>query len=174
MINRTVLLIGTIASVALLSYAGFHINWSKTFSPGPLSPAHKELDVKGKCNACHTKGKRLDTDKCLDCHQEIKSMIQKKRGLHARVTTKCEHCHSEHHIRLFNSIHFNENDFDHAMAGSQIGGKHRLLRCEVCHAKGSYLLNKHKCFQCHVDIHKGENGQDCAECHTQDTFKNVN
>jgi len=174
MIKRTIFLIFTIASVALLFYAGSHLNWSKMLSPGPLSPAHAKLDAKGKCNACHTKGKRLDTDKCLDCHQEIKSMIQTKHGLHARVTTKCNHCHSEHHIRLFNTIHFDAKDFDHSMAGSAMRGKHILLRCEVCHEKGTYLLDRHKCFQCHEDIHKGENGKDCSKCHTQDTFKEAN
>ncbi len=135
MIKRGILLIFAIASVALIFYAVLQLNWSKMLSPGPLSPAHAELGEKGKCNACHTKGKRLDTDKCLDCHREIKSMMQNKRGFHARVTKKCDHCHSEHHIRLFNTVHFDAKDFDHSMAGSPLGGKHLLLRCEVCHEK---------------------------------------
>ena len=174
MIKRTILLIFTIASVALLVYAGFHLNWSKILSPGPLSPAHAKLDAKGKCNACHTKGKRLDTHKCLECHKEIKAMMQNNSGLHARVSKKCEQCHSEHHIRLFNTIHFDAKDFDHSIAGMPIRGKHLLLRCEVCHEKDSYLLHKNKCYQCHEDIHKGENGKDCSECHNQDSFKETN
>ena len=169
--KRIIFLVFTVAIIALLFYIVLNINWSKMLSPGPLSPAHAELDVKGKCNACHTRGKRLDTDKCLLCHQEIKTMMQTNRGFHARVTKRCEHCHAEHHTRLFNAIHFDAKDFDHSMAGSPIGGKHLLLRCEVCHEKGTYLLDKHKCFQCHKDVHNGENGKDCSECHNQDSFQ---
>ncbi|MEW6380274.1 MAG: hypothetical protein AB1611_11800 [bacterium] len=170
-IKGAVSLIFTIASVALIFYGGFRINWSKMLSPGPLSYAHEKLDKKGECNACHTKGKKLDTDKCLNCHQDIKSMIQRKSGLHARVTTECARCHSEHHSRLFNMIHFDEKSFDHSMVGSPLGGKHLLLRCEVCHTEGSYLINENKCFHCHEDIHKGGMGENCHECHNQNNFK---
>ncbi|MEW5803782.1 MAG: hypothetical protein AB1847_16940 [bacterium] len=169
--RRTLFLIFVIACVSVFLYAGCHLKWSQLFSPGPLSSAHEELDANGDCAACHTRGKRLDTRKCLDCHQEIKTMIQAKTGFHSRVSWECEHCHSEHHGRSYRIAHIDPKTFDHALTGWPIEGSHDLLKCEACHKKGSYLLDKNQCIHCHRDVHEGENGTDCTECHNQRTFR---
>jgi hypothetical protein len=174
LLTRRVLVLGfMVVSITLLLYAGFNIRWSKMFSPGPLATAHKELDKKGQCSACHTKGKRLDNSRCLDCHKEIRARIEQKSGLHARVSTECSLCHSEHHGRSYNLRQLDVKTFDHAMTGWPIEGKHVLLKCEACHKKGPYLLEKRECVHCHQDIHKGENGQECSECHTAEKFTDV-
>ncbi len=167
--RRVLFLIFTIAIIMLFFYAGSSLMWSKMFSPGPLSYAHEKLDKSGECDSCHIKGKRLDKSRCLDCHPEIRTKIQDKSGLHARVTTECTECHSEHHGRSYNVGQLDIKTFDHAKTGWLLEGKHTLLKCEACHTNDSYLLNKKECIQCHQDVHDGENGKDCSECHTPTT-----
>jgi len=164
--RRILFLVLVIASITVLLYGAFNLGWARIFSPGPLSAAHKKLDIKGECKACHAKGKRLDNSKCLDCHKEIRAKIQEKSGFHARVSTECTLCHSEHHGRSYNLKQLDAKTFDHAMTGWPIEGKHALLKCEACHPNGIYMLKKNKCINCHQDIHQGENGSECAECHS--------
>jgi len=170
--RRVIFLVFTLAVVGLFFYAGAHLTRSKMFSPGPLSSAHMELDKNGECKACHTKGKRLDNSKCLDCHQKIGNKIQAKSGFHARAGMECTLCHSEHHGRSYNISQLDVKTFEHATTGWAIDGKHALLKCQACHTKGrTYLLDKKDCIHCHQDIHKGENGEECSECHTPKDFK---
>ena len=61
--------------IVFIFYLGFKVKWSKLFSHGVLSEAHEEMEKSGECNACHTKGQKLDFDKCLVCHNEIKEKI---------------------------------------------------------------------------------------------------
>ena len=149
----------------------FHFRWSKLFSPGQLSEAHSTLDESGDCQACHTKGNRLDNDKCLGCHEEIKEKRESGLGLHSRASEECLDCHSEHHGLKCNIAYFDAENFDHSRAGWKLEGIHNELKCGTCHRKETYLLDKTRCIDCHQDIHEGENGDDCAECHSQDTFK---
>ena len=146
------------------------IGWSRIFSPGLLSKAHKDFDQSYECNVCHTKGNKIDNRKCLGCHEEINDRINAGSGLHARISKECSECHSEHHGRDYNPIHFDKETFSHDTSGWKLEGIHTLLRCKFCHVKGTYLLNKTQCVYCHKDVHEGENGEDCAECHNQDSF----
>ena len=157
--------------IGLLFYEGLHINWSHFFSPGKLSIAHAKLDLSGDCQACHTKGKQLDIGKCLACHEKIKEKKELGRGLHSKASGTCLHCHSEHHGREYNVAYFDLKNFDHSITGWKLEGLHNDLKCETCHKKDTYLLDKTKCIDCHEDIHEGENGDDCGECHSQHTFK---
>jgi hypothetical protein len=159
--------------LGLLFYKGLKVRWANLFSPGALSSVHAELDKTGKCDACHTKGKQLETAKCLDCHKEIKEKRQAGSGLHGREKDACFACHSEHHGREADIAFFNKDAFDHSKAGWALEGMHKKLRCEACHQEKSYLMAGTECFDCHheQDVHWGENGKDCAECHNQDTFK---
>ena len=96
--KRIILLIILIGFIIFL---GFSVKWSKLFSHGELSRAHEELEESGECSACHTKGQKLDNDKCLLCHDEIKTKIEANSGLHAKATKECAVCHSEHHGQSF-------------------------------------------------------------------------
>ena len=159
--------------ITLALYMAFHIEWSRAFSPGALSKAHKDFDHLAQCKACHAKGRKLDNGKCLACHEEIGRRIKKSSGLHARISHECSGCHSEHHGREYNPIHFDKETFEHNTTGWQLEGIHALLRCTTCHLKNTYLLDTIECVHCHQDIHEGENGQDCGECHNQDSFEGV-
>lgn len=62
--------------------------------------------------------------------------------------------------------------FDHDTTNFPLTGTHGLTRCSLCHT-GSTLTEKHlfssvknNCFECHLDIHETQLGQDCAACHS--------
>ena len=171
MIKRVFLSIIVIIAIGFLTYKGLETRWPKLFSPGQLSAAHAKLDLSGDCQACHTKGKQVDNGKCLGCHKEIKERRDSGSGLHSLASEECLVCHSEHHGLESNIAYFDHHNFDHSRAGWELEGIHDRLKCEVCHKKDSYLMDKKNCIDCHQDIHEGENGDDCAECHSQDTFK---
>jgi nitrate/TMAO reductase-like tetraheme cytochrome c subunit len=122
----------------------------------------------------------------LDCHTEIKSLVNSGSGYHASSEVKgknCWDCHSEHHGRNFRIINFNPKSFDHNETGYSLTGKHINIDCNDCHKpkfiidndlkkrKGTYLgLNKN-CFSCHQDYHQKTLGDNCTACHTTDSFK---
>ncbi len=157
--------------VIFIFYLGFSVKWSKLFSHGVLSEVHEELEKSGECKACHTKGQKLDNDKCLFCHEEIRKKIEANSGYHAIVSKECANCHSEHHGRSYNLIHLDIETFDHNMTGWPLNGKHALFRCDVCHAKDTYLLDKNRCIDCHHDVHLGQFDMECDKCHNEDSFK---
>ena len=73
-------------------------------SPGDLTKAHADLEGIFKCTQCHILGDKVSNDKCLECHKEIKSRIDQKKGYHASREVRgkdCAVCHSEHHGRNF-------------------------------------------------------------------------
>jgi len=157
--------------ILFLFYTGLHIRWSRMLSPGALSLAHAELDLSEDCQACHTKGKQIENGKCLECHGEIRDKMDLGLGLHGLASEECLDCHSEHHGEETNIAYFDKENFDHTKTGWLLEGRHRLLKCEACHIKGTFLLDKTECAHCHQDFHEGEYGNECAECHTQDTFR---
>ena len=66
-------------------------------SPGDLSEAHREFEGIFKCTNCHVLGHKISNDKCLQCHSEIKELVDEKRGYHASIEVKnndCASCHS--------------------------------------------------------------------------------
>ncbi len=158
-------------------------------SPGELSNAHKELEGIDNCTQCHTMGKALSNDNCLNCHKEIKVRMEKNKGYHATLKGKqCVECHKEHHGRNFTLIRFDKGTFDHAQVGYKLEGKHAALKCEQCHTKGkisakdilslsnprkssTYLGLGTECFSCHKDEHRGQFKVECLNCHTMNAWK---
>lgn len=70
-------------------------------SPGPLASSHADLDDPDRCNDCHTGGRDLSNDKCMDCHDHsnLKVRIAQGKGFHSSAAVrgkKCETCHLEH------------------------------------------------------------------------------
>lgn len=54
-------------------------------------------------------------------------------------------------------------------------GGHALNDCAACHADGRYQGTDPTCLTCHAadDAHNGENGTDCATCHTPTTWQDA-
>ena len=155
-------------------------------SPGPLSAAHAGLEGISNCTQCHDLGNKVPDQKCLECHKEINELVKAKKGYHASkdVTSKnCVTCHNDHHGRKFDLIRFEENDFDHLLAGYELKGKHKVIDCRECHKpelisdpkiaklKDTYLGLKDDCLTCHSDFHQETLSKNCVECHGFDAFR---
>ena len=155
-------------------------------SPGDLTTAHVKLEGLSNCTKCHELGKRVVASKCLDCHTEIKQLISEGIGYHASIEVKnknCWNCHSEHHGRDFQIIHFDQNNFNHELTGFKLEGKHSQIKCYDCH-KAKFIKNKlfekrkntflglsTKCISCHEDVHQNTLGNSCGSCHNTVKFE---
>ena len=138
-------------------------------SPGALSHAHSNLEGLSNCTKCHVLGQKETSSKCLECHKEIQVLIQSDRGYHASSDVKgkeCHQCHGEHFGRAFKIIRFDENTFNHDLAGYKLEGKHGQIACAGCHnpqftttnisqkKENTYLGLDIQCLSCHEDVHQ--------------------
>jgi len=113
---------------------------------------------KATCKACHkgTLYKEKLPGTCSSCHANDDT----HKG---QFGPKCETCHK--------STKWKEITFDHDRDTKfKLVDGHRKLRCVDCHRD---VISKEKlgvtCIDCHRkdDVHKGQQGKDCARCHNQ-------
>lgn len=138
------------------------------------------------CTTCHVLGEQVYNSKCLDCHTEVKSLINAGKGYHASSEVKgknCWSCHSEHHGRTFQIVRFDEKKFNHEKAGYTLTGQHSVIECSDCHRKEfiadaklkkrqkTFLGLNQNCNSCHTDIHQNTLGKNCQQCHNTSAFK---
>jgi hypothetical protein len=160
-------------------------------SPGPLASSHAALDDQDHCNDCHTGGRDLSNDNCLDCHDhsDLKARIDAGKGFHASSTVrgkKCESCHIDHKGRSYDlmgwkSIKGGMNGFDHDLTGWKLEGKHTAIDCKDCHkdknSQGlrTFLGEDKLCGSCHKkDQPHGFERREmlaCERCHGQSVWK---
>lgn len=155
-------------------------------SPGPLTDAHAELEGLTNCTKCHKLGDKVLDTKCLECHKEIQSLVNRKTGLHGNpdvVRKNCAECHGEHNGRKFDMLRFDEATFDHLITGYELEGSHATVECKECHTSGNIkdkeLKKKPKtflgldetCLTCHSDYHQATLPGDCKQCHGMEGFK---
>jgi nitrate/TMAO reductase-like tetraheme cytochrome c subunit len=178
---------GKIYLIATLILVLLHTaNTYAQISPGPLTKFHANLEGLKNCTACHVLGDKVTNDKCLDCHKEIKSLIENNTGYHAgnEVRNKeCRKCHSEHNGRDFQIVRFDENKFDHSTTGFMLVGKHSQIKCMECHQskfirdsdlkkrRNTFLGLGANCTNCHEDVHQKMLGNSCNNCHNFNSFK---
>lgn len=154
-------------------------------SPGELTKAHAHLEGVFNCTKCHVLGDKVSNDKCLDCHKEIKTRLDRGAGYHATREVKgkdCFACHSDHHGRNFDIVRFDKNKFNHNLTGFELTGAHKTIDCRQCHKPDfvedpglkkrskSYLGLHKECNACHEDYHQKTLSNDCAKCHTTAAF----
>ena len=167
--------------------------------PGPLSSVHdalEELENGNDCSSCHGGLFSDMTDSCLDCHGPIDAQLADGGGLHGIMPPEqarsCALCHSEHHGGAFKLVNLNSfrragiedpAQFDHAVLGFQMEGRHLELTCSECHANAEVDLleaGEHRfmglepnCARCHDDPHKGRMVRSCEDCHSQTDFNDL-
>ncbi len=163
------------------------------FSPGPLARPHEKLEGLPNCTKCHVAGKQLSADRCLECHQEVRTRIAEGKGFHGRIPAserECENCHHEHQGRDFSLVDWGaggERRFDHGKTGYPLRGKHAKIECAACHeprrmvgaparevaGKGrkTFLGLPLACADCHFDEHRGQASRDCQRCHDERAWK---
>ncbi len=157
-------------------------------SPGDLSKSHSNLEGMSNCTQCHELGTKVTDQKCLDCHTEIKSLMNQDKGFHASSQVEnqdCVKCHSEHHGRNFDMIRFDTNSFNHNLTGYELEGAHKKVDCRECHTpknisdsklrkrKDTYLGLDDACLSCHEDFHQGALPVNCLQCHSMESFTPV-
>jgi hypothetical protein len=163
-------------------------------SPGPLAQSHAELEGQDKCGQCHTSGKDLANDKCLNCHDHAdqKARIASGKGFHSSTKVagkRCWDCHSDHHGKGFDIMGWKaiggRDRFDHNQTDFQLRGKHQAIQCDDCHKRTNkagikvYLGEDRQCSKCHRDDqrhgfersnHQSENFK-CERCHSDIAWK---
>ena len=116
------------------------------------------------CESCHFTSAFKDAgSECNDCHQE--DDVHKQA-----LGENCAQCHNPNDWLIWR--------FDHDETDFKIKGAHDELHCDSCHFKPLDKNNKRvrRCIDCHNrnDIHNGNFGPDCDNCHTQDEFSSPN
>src|SRR6478672_3249967 len=128
---------GTLLVVAII-YA-----WrgSTLFSPGalhegsPITATSAKVELGGvsshaqlsnRCAACHVpawSNERMET-RCLSCHQEIQTSINKQVSLHGKIKDagECRNCHTEHLGPQATLTDFHQ--FNHGWTEFPLTGKH--------------------------------------------------
>ncbi len=155
-------------------------------SPGELSNVHSHLEGISNCTKCHILGEKLSNDKCLDCHKELKLRISQNKGYHSSSEVKgkqCAVCHSDHHGKDFQIIHFDEKNFNHNLTGFYLTGAHSKKDCKECH-NSKFIANQSikrkkftffglnsNCISCHKDVHQKTLSSNCNFCHDLNAFK---
>lgn len=154
-------------------------------SPGKLATAHADIDGDSNCSECHSTGKRIDTNACLGCHDDLRTKIRKRSGLHGREYQgqDCGKCHVEHlgrNARLVRWPGGSPERFDHRQSGWALKGAHASVQCQDCHdiqnrrGHATYLGLKTTCASCHEDPHKGRFADaDCTSCHNETDWSQV-
>lgn len=155
-------------------------------SPGDLSEVHAHLEGLTNCTLCHTLGKQVSDQKCLDCHKELNQRILASKGYHVSSEVKgkrCVSCHNDHHGRNFQIIRFDQDTFDHRLTQYTLEGAHAKIGCRDCHQKkyirdeniaskkNTFLGLETSCTSCHEDYHQKSLSEDCISCHDFNAFK---
>ncbi|NDP21718.1 MAG: cytochrome C [Paludibacter sp.] len=151
----------------------------KTFVHEKTGFSLKGAHAKQDCKACHKpafiKDARLKqktttyfglNQECLSCHADHHK---------GKMSPKCTNCHN------FDSFK-NATGFDHNTTRFPLLGKHKGLVCEKCHVTetiGGQPKRRLRaqgfanCNSCHKDVHENKFGQNCKQCHSEDSFRNV-
>lgn len=132
--------------------------------------------------------------KCADCHKAefiSDKKIKAKKFSFLGLKTDCLNCHADYHQKTLSANCADCHDaekfkpaskFSHNKAKFKLAGKHQQVACADCHKttiqngqkfqefKGVKAAN---CSNCHKDVHDNKFGQNCAECHNNDSFKAV-
>ncbi len=128
---------------------------------------------------------------CVACHKPafIKNPeIRKKAGTFLGLSQNCLNCHADYHqgklsnkcatCHNFNSFK-NATGFDHSTTRFPLLGKHKIVACIDCHKTeiiGGKPVQKFKglqfanCTACHEDVHLNKFGQNCKQCHSEESF----
>lgn len=145
--------------------------------PGPLIEGHADLE--DDCNNCHRSfsDEREETRLCLECHDDIRADVLKRRGFHGHSKQvrkqSCRSCHTDHQGRDADIIKFNPATFDHHLTDFPLRGQHARTACENCHKKGKKFREAPgRCHACHKDAdpHRGRLGKHekkCQVCHRE-------
>jgi hypothetical protein len=131
---------------------------------------------------------------CSDCHSKkyIKDQkLREKKATFLGLGTECLACHADYHRNTLSSVcldcHVPEafkpaSKFNHDNAKFKLLGKHKNVVCLKCHKIEQIDAKKFQefrgvdyanCTSCHKDPHKNQFGQNCLQCHSEESFQIV-
>jgi hypothetical protein len=171
LLGLAVLLAGAIASAQSLESA---------LRPGEVIAGHAKWE--DDCAQCHVRFDRAAQDRlCLACHKDLGQDVREKTGYHGRLRAVqqgpqpvCRTCHTDHRGRQARIANLDRATFDHTATDYALRGRHAKVECASCHVPGKkYSQAPQDCNACHRkhDVHKGTLGAQCADCHTEDNWK---
>jgi hypothetical protein len=121
-----------------------------------------ELDgahVSVACASCHAAGRkfRQAPSTCAACHRGVEPH-------EGKLGAKCQNCHA--------TSSWAKIGFDHDKTVFPLRERHRDTACAACHFGNRYAGTPKLCVSCHApdDVHRGERGSNCGECHTQTSW----
>ena len=174
-IFRTLALAGFLFACASQTHAS--LMGGGLLAPGEVTQAHAKTEA--DCDKCHKQfDKAAQPQLCINCHKKVGMDIAEKHGFHGRAKEEkeCRECHTEHRGRNASTVILDTSKFDHEQTDFLLKGKHFDARskCSGCHLPNKKFNEAPAtCNGCHTkdDKHKGELGNDCAKCHTENGWK---
>jgi hypothetical protein len=162
--------------LSLFSSSLFAANIETLLMPGKVIEGHAKKE--SECTSCHTRfSKETQNTLCLDCHKKVNEDVRAKTGYHGRSPqisdANCSSCHTDHKGRNATIVLLDRELFDHKQTDFKLEGGHRYAQCNSCHKEGKlWRESPSNCFACHKeqDIHKGELGEKCADCHSASSW----
>lgn len=128
---------------------------------------------------------------CTDCHAAkniTDTKLRTRKNTYLGVSTECLTCHTDYHQQTLSSSCLNchtaesfkpASNFNHGNSRFQLNGKHKTVDCQKCHKVENVNGKKFQefrgiqfasCTSCHKDPHQNKFGQNCKQCHTEDSF----
>ncbi|MBL7793842.1 MAG: hypothetical protein JNK77_16055 [Saprospiraceae bacterium] len=140
-----------------------------------LAGKHKTVE----CVECHKEetrnGKKFQQfagvafNTCTSCHDDPHKN---------KLGTACSECHTEQSFDIFKGM----NKFNHNKTKFALKGKHKQVDCAECHKMDAVTpltvfqdrlgIATSNCAACHKDVHENKFGNNCAECHNENSFHN--
>jgi hypothetical protein len=128
---------------------------------------------------------------CRDCHQSSRisdPKIRQRTDTYLGLKTNCSACHEDYHQQTLSAtcsachdqdVFSPARKFDHGNARYRLSGSHNKVECIKCHRKETRNgkpfqvftgLKFQSCVNCHTDVHQNKFGQNCRQCHSEESF----
>ena len=113
------------------------------------------------CADCHVAGKRYREapKECVACHKN-------EEPHEGKLGRECGSCHDV--------VAWRHVSYDHDKTAFPLHDRHASVPCAACHFGNRYRDTPKDCAACHEpdDVHHGERGPKCGECHVTKSWKN--
>jgi len=135
-------------------------------SPEQFDHGSTDFALKGAhafvaCQGCHVAGKRYREapTECVSCHH-------KQEPHEGKLGRNCASCHD--------AVAWQRVTYDHGKTAFPLHDRHAEVACVSCHFGNRYKDTPRECVSCHApdDVHHGERGPKCADCHSTKGWKN--
>ncbi|MDA3853444.1 MAG: cytochrome c3 family protein [Bacteroidales bacterium] len=135
-----------------------------------------------------------NTIDCDDCHKDefiVDKEIKEKDRTFLGLSSSCLSCHEDYHRETLSDDCMTCHDFNHFAPAPKFNhedtdfkllGKHQKVECIECHKKEhingddfQHFSNvaHQACTDCHEDVHDNKFGQNCTQCHTHNSFREI-